>query len=68
MSAVAHVIQVIEVKTTRGDGTEASPMRHVMQYFSFGGTLLAEYDPVHDAALPERWMKVRTTWAWDKEP
>jgi hypothetical protein len=40
----ARVIQVIEVEATRGKGVEDNPIRRVMQYFSFDGVLLAEFD------------------------
>lgn len=43
----AKVIQVIEVMTTRGRGaTEADPIRHVKEYWSFDGLFLADNDPV----------------------
>lgn len=46
----AKVIQVIETKTLRGNGTEGDPFRYVIQYWSFGGCLLAEKDPKEDEA------------------
>lgn len=55
----SRVIQVIETKTTRGDGKN-TVLRGVTQYFSFDGKLLAENDPfaslddgAETAALPE---------------
>ena len=40
----ARVIQVIEVSTIKGAGTEESPVRESIEYWSFGGALLAEKD------------------------
>lgn len=42
----AKTITVIEVRSTRGKGTEASPYRGVIEYFSLDGKLLAESDPL----------------------
>lgn len=40
------LIQVIETKLLRrGQGTEASPIRIITQYWSTDGKLLAEVDP-----------------------
>lgn len=41
----AKVIQVVETKALRGNGTEGDPFRYVIQYWSFDGYLLAEKDP-----------------------
>lgn len=41
----AKVIQVVETKALRGNGTEGAPFRYVIQYWSFDGCLLAEKDP-----------------------
>lgn len=52
----ARVIQVIETKSLRGVGTEEDPCRLVTQYWDFDGDLLAENDPVTEAAGEEvRW-------------
>jgi hypothetical protein len=40
----ARVIEVIEVETTRGNGS-TTPIRGVMQYYSKEGVLLAERCP-----------------------
>lgn len=40
----ARVIQVIETKSIRGDGTEKDLCRSVTQYWDFEGVLLAEND------------------------
>ena len=40
----ARVIQVIETRTLRGEGTEKDPCRIVTQYWNFEGKLLAEDD------------------------
>jgi hypothetical protein len=40
----AKVIQVIETKSCRGDGTEKNPYRVVTQYWDFDGNILAEND------------------------
>lgn len=44
----ARVIQVIETKALRGEGTEEDLCRTVMQYWDFEGKLLAEHDPARD--------------------
>lgn len=42
----ARVIQVIETRAIRGIGkSEEDPVRMVLQYWDFDGTLLAEKDP-----------------------
>ena len=42
---MARLMQVIEVETTRGEGTSSDdPIRMVVQYFSPEGELLAERD------------------------
>lgn len=41
----AKAIQVIETLCVRGAGTEESPVRTVVQYWSMEGKLLAENDP-----------------------
>lgn len=41
----ARVIQVIETKSIRGNGTENDLCRMVTQYWDFEGNLLAEKDP-----------------------
>lgn len=41
----ARVIQVIETKALRGEGTNEDMCRIVTQYWNFEGKLLAEYDP-----------------------
>lgn len=40
----ARVIQVIEAKVTRGDGSPADPYRTVTQYWTLDGALLADVD------------------------
>lgn len=40
----ARVIQVIEVTTNRGTGTQEDPVREITQYWGIDGTLLAERD------------------------
>lgn len=41
----ARVIQVIETKALRGEGTQENMSRIVTQYWDFEGNLLAENDP-----------------------
>ncbi len=41
----AKVIEVIETKSLRGDGTEKDPVREVTQYWDLDGNFLAEIDP-----------------------
>lgn len=41
----ARVIQVIETKALRGQGTNENKNRIVTQYWSLDGELLAENDP-----------------------
>lgn len=45
ISKGAHVIQVIEITTTAGDGTDQNPFRIITEYWSFDGKLLAVSDP-----------------------
>ena len=40
----AKVIQVIQTKSTRGKGTDADPVREVIQYWDFEGNLICEKD------------------------
>lgn len=42
---LARVIQVIETRSLRGEGTEADKCREIKQYWDFDGNLLAENDP-----------------------
>ncbi len=46
----AKVIQVIETKSTRGKGTDADPVREVIQYWDFEGNLICEKDNVRELA------------------
>lgn len=41
----AKVIQVIQTKSLRGEGTQQDLCRTVTQYWDFDGNLLAENDP-----------------------
>ena len=41
---LARVIQVIETRSLRGEGTEEDKCREVKQYWDFEGNLLAEND------------------------
>lgn len=43
---IAKLITVIAVEITRGKGVESDPVRHVTQYYTTSGRLLAEFDPV----------------------
>ncbi len=48
---MAGVIQVIETRAIRGVGkSEEDPVRSVLQYWDFDGTLLAEKDPCAEEA------------------
>lgn len=47
--AEIKVLQVIEVTSNRGRGTEESPIRNVREYFDMQGNKLAEYDPSPDS-------------------
>lgn len=49
---MAKVIQVIEVETGRGKGTEDDVMRRVIQYWTLDGELLAEHDPLTNPLPP----------------
>jgi hypothetical protein len=53
--AEARVIQVIEVKSPCGRGTEDDPNRIVTQLFSFDGKLIAEEDPCGPKAPEYPW-------------
>lgn len=44
----AKVIQVIETQVVIGKGTEADPLRYLVQYWSLKGELLAERDTLED--------------------
>ena len=44
----ARVIEVIEVKTARGKGTDKDPMRIIAEYWSKDGKLLAVNDSYLD--------------------
>lgn len=44
----AKIIIVIETRAIRGDGTEEKPVRTVIQYWDFGGRLLAEHDSINE--------------------
>lgn len=44
----AKVIQVIETRAIMGAGERGDPVREVVQYWSFDGEMLAEYDPTRD--------------------
>ena len=47
----AKVIQVIETKAAKGDGTLEQPSRMITQYWSLDGELLAEKDSIKDEPL-----------------
>lgn len=47
----ARMMEVIEVKVTRGVGTEENPCRIVTQYWSQRGELLAESDSTTDTSF-----------------
>jgi hypothetical protein len=40
----AKLIEVIETVSLRGEGVEGDPVRHIKQYWSKDGVLLAEQD------------------------
>jgi hypothetical protein len=40
----AKLIEVIETVSLKGEGVEGDPVRHVIQYWSKDGVLLAEND------------------------
>ena len=42
---MAKIVPVIETRRCQGEGTKDNPFRTVMEYWSTGGTLLAENDP-----------------------
>lgn len=44
----ARVIEVIETKSCRGNGTQDDPIRIVTQYWSLEGKMLAEKDVIND--------------------
>lgn len=41
----ARIIQVIETRSIRGNGTDEDVCREVIQYWDFEGNVLAEKDP-----------------------
>ena len=38
----ARIVEVIKVRTVKGDGTQCNPMRSVIQYWEKDGRLIAE--------------------------
>ena len=50
----AKVTAVIETKITRGDGSEKSPVREVIQYWGLNGEFLAEMDSQYLAVLAKK--------------
>lgn len=42
----ARVIEVIETKALKGQGTKENPVRIVTQYWDLQGDLLSEKDPI----------------------
>lgn len=48
------VIQVIEVVSIRGSGTQDDPVRKMTQYWSLDGKLLAVRDDLPRVTAPER--------------
>ena len=44
-SCSAQIVEVIEVKTVKGKGTDKDPMRIIVEYWSKDGQLLAVNDP-----------------------
>lgn len=41
---IVEIVEVIHTQALRGQGTEENPIRHVDQYWSKDGELLAEND------------------------
>ena len=50
----ARVIEVIEVKTYRGEGVEGDPVRTVTQFWSLDGKFLADNDGSCELELTDR--------------
>lgn len=48
----AKVIQVIETRSLKGNGTETDPCRVLIQYWDFEGNLLAQDDPLNHCVPP----------------
>lgn len=42
----ARVIEVVQVRSLAGDGTNENPFYEVTEYYSFGGELLARHNPL----------------------
>lgn len=55
-SQSARLVEVIEVKTAKGEGTDKDPMRIITEYWSKDGKLLAVNDSYLDLdeLLPPR--------------
>ena len=49
--SMAKLVQVIQVETLRGAGTEDDVARLVTQYWSKDGVLLAEHDPNYPGVM-----------------
>jgi hypothetical protein len=51
------VMEVIRVSFLRGDGVAGSPVRRVVGFYTMGGVLIREIDPVHPDKLPPEWPR-----------
>lgn len=47
------MVPVIQVSLVRGVGVEDDPVRHVKQYWTLDGKLLADLDPEYNAPPPQ---------------
>lgn len=50
----SRVVQIIETTRCVGKGVEHDPIRRIVEYWSFDGTLLASSDPLDDRVLGMR--------------
>jgi hypothetical protein len=51
---IARVIQVIETRSCRGNGTKEDPCRVVIQYWTLNGEMLAEKDNINENTVLEQ--------------
>lgn len=47
-----EIVQLIRVTVVRkGDGNKDNPIRRIIQYYNFDGSLLIEYDPYTNQSI-----------------
>lgn len=51
-----RVVEVMEVKSLVGSGTDSDPMIEITEYYSLDGELLARYNPFVDELERGEWL------------